>query len=117
MNAAHPVIGDCVLSCSGLGFQVRDAQLLHDIYLDVRRGETLGLVGPNGSGKSTLLKLLAGVRAPARGTSTSTASASRRWRGEPLRKPWRWSSNRLTRWMPSMCSMPWRWAGRPGCRP
>lgn len=67
MNAATPVLGDCVLSCSGLGFHVRDAELLHDIHLDIRRGETLGLVGPNGSGKSTLLKLLAGVRAPSRG--------------------------------------------------
>lgn len=55
------------LSCSGLGFDVRDAVLLNGIDLNVRRGETLGLVGPNGSGKSTLLKLLAGVRTPHRG--------------------------------------------------
>ncbi len=48
-----------VLSCRGLGFKVRDAQLLRDIDLDVQLGETLGIVGPNGSGKSTLLKLLA----------------------------------------------------------
>ena len=59
--------GESVLSCSGLGFDVRDAQLLHDIHLDIRQGETLGVVGPNGSGKSTLLKLLAGVRVPTRG--------------------------------------------------
>jgi len=56
-----------VLSCRGLGFKVRDAQLLRDIDLDVQLGETLGIVGPNGSGKSTLLKLLAGLRAPASG--------------------------------------------------
>ncbi|WP_460125573.1 ABC transporter ATP-binding protein [Pseudomonas sp. S2_C03] len=56
-----------VLSCSGLGFRVRDAELLNDIDLEVRLGETLGIVGPNGSGKSTLLKLLAGLRAPATG--------------------------------------------------
>lgn len=67
MNAASPVISDSVLRCSGLGFHVRDAELLHGIHLDIRRGETLGLVGPNGSGKSTLLKLLAGVRIPSRG--------------------------------------------------
>lgn len=67
MNAASPVIGDSVLRCSGLGFHVRDAELLHGIRLDIHRGETLGLVGPNGSGKSTLLKLLAGVRVPSRG--------------------------------------------------
>ena len=56
-----------VLSCTGLGFKVRDAELLRDIHLDVQQGETLGIVGPNGSGKSTLLKLLAGLRAPASG--------------------------------------------------
>lgn len=60
-------VGESVLSCSGLGFNVREAQLLQDVELDIRRGETLGVVGPNGSGKSTLLKLLAGVRVPTRG--------------------------------------------------
>ena len=67
MTAAVSVAEPCVLSCSGLGFAVRDAQLLHDVHLAIHSGETLGLVGPNGSGKSTLLKLLAGVRSPSQG--------------------------------------------------
>ncbi|MCF4998150.1 ATP-binding cassette domain-containing protein [Pseudomonas syringae] len=56
-----------VLSCRDLTFKIRDAELLVGVSLDVRRGETLGIVGPNGSGKSTLLKLLAGLRPPANG--------------------------------------------------
>ncbi|MBV7476034.1 ABC transporter ATP-binding protein [Pseudomonas sp. PDM31] len=68
MNAAMPVIDQPVLSCSGLGLQIRDVELLDEIHLDIRHGETLGLIGPNGSGKSTLLKLLAGVRMPSRGS-------------------------------------------------
>lgn len=56
-----------VLSCAGLGFKVRGAELLNGVSLDVQRGETLGIVGPNGSGKSTLLKLLAGLREPSAG--------------------------------------------------
>ncbi|WPC27204.1 ABC transporter ATP-binding protein [Pseudomonas moraviensis] len=56
-----------VLSCAGLGFKVRGAELLNGVSLDVQRGETLGIVGPNGSGKSTLLKLLAGLREPSTG--------------------------------------------------
>lgn len=35
--------------------------------MQLRRGETLGLIGPNGSGKSSLLKLLSGIRTPASG--------------------------------------------------
>lgn len=55
------------LSCSQLSFKVGDSPLLQGVELDVRQGETLGVVGPNGSGKSTLLKLLAGLRAPSAG--------------------------------------------------
>jgi putative ABC transport system ATP-binding protein len=35
--------------------------ILHDISLTVRQGETLGLVGPSGSGKSSLLMLMGGL--------------------------------------------------------
>ena len=30
--------------------------LIHDIQLDIERGEIVTLIGPNGSGKSTILK-------------------------------------------------------------
>jgi ABC-type polysaccharide/polyol phosphate transport system ATPase subunit len=41
--------------------------VLHGVDLDVRRGESLGLIGENGAGKSTLLKLLTGVLTPTAG--------------------------------------------------
>ena len=48
--------------------QVDSSTVLSGIDLEVRRGESLGIIGENGAGKSTLLKLLTGVLAPTTGT-------------------------------------------------
>ena len=42
-------------------------QTLFVPHLEVRLGETLGVIGPNGSGKSTLLRVMALLQRPARG--------------------------------------------------
>ena len=38
--------------------------VLHDITLDIARGDFVSLMGPSGSGKSTLLNLIAGIDKP-----------------------------------------------------
>ncbi|MFV0512954.1 MAG: ABC transporter ATP-binding protein [Jhaorihella sp.] len=42
--------------------------ILHSVTLDVKRGESLGLVGPSGSGKSSLLMLMGGLERATGGT-------------------------------------------------
>ena len=42
--------------------------VLKNISLDVKKGETVGLIGTNGSGKSTLLKLMTKIYYPNKGT-------------------------------------------------
>ncbi|UWR03508.1 ABC transporter ATP-binding protein [Ruegeria conchae] len=49
---------DAALSLDGNAGRV---DILHDISLSVKQGETLGLVGPSGSGKSSLLMLMGGL--------------------------------------------------------
>ena len=53
--------------------------LFEDFSLCIPRGETLAILGPSGCGKTTLLYLLAGLRAPTRGSIELD--------GEPLRRP------------------------------
>lgn len=51
----------------GVGKRFGGVTALHDINLDIRAGEVLGLLGDNGAGKTTLVKVLAGVHRPSAG--------------------------------------------------
>lgn len=45
-----------------------ELEVLKDVSLDIKKGETVGLIGTNGSGKSTLLKMIAKILYPNSGT-------------------------------------------------
>ena len=59
---------NAALSLEGNAGQV---DILHDITLDVDRGESVGLVGPSGSGKSSLLMLMGGLEQATSGRVTA----------------------------------------------
>lgn len=42
-------------------------RILSDISLNLKKGDTLGIVGPNGAGKSTLLRIIANIYQPTSG--------------------------------------------------
>jgi len=45
-----------------------DAEVLKNINLKIKKGESIGIVGKNGAGKSTLLMLITGIIFPQKGT-------------------------------------------------
>ncbi|GAB3125293.1 sugar ABC transporter ATP-binding protein [Glaciibacter psychrotolerans] len=59
----EPLLRTDAVSKSYVGIEV-----LHEVSLDIKRGEVLGLVGENGAGKSTILSLITGMTAPSSGT-------------------------------------------------
>lgn len=65
-------IGRNVLGMSSHSEKLRKDEFwaLDAVSLEVKKGETLGIIGPNGSGKTTLLKLLNGIFWPDKGKIT-----------------------------------------------
>jgi ABC-2 type transport system ATP-binding protein len=62
----HPIISVKSLSKSyASGFKA-----LHNVDLDIRRGEIFALLGPNGAGKTTLIGIICGILVPTHGKVT-----------------------------------------------
>ncbi len=47
---------------------IKKTQILHDISLNIRSGETVGLLGPNGAGKTTSFYIICGLIQPTSGS-------------------------------------------------
>ena len=50
-----------MLEARNISVRFGDREVLHDVSLNVRAGETIALLGPNGAGKTTLLRSLNGT--------------------------------------------------------
>jgi ABC-type branched-subunit amino acid transport system ATPase component len=64
------VTSPVLLETKGLDVSYGAVQVLFDVDLEVRQGETLALLGTNGAGKSTLLKAVSGLLPASAGTIT-----------------------------------------------
>ena len=58
-----------MISCQSLTMRYGDQVAVHDLNLNVDRGEICVLLGPNGAGKSTTLKMLTGLLTPTSGVA------------------------------------------------
>jgi simple sugar transport system ATP-binding protein len=56
-----------LLKLTGISKSFGPIDVLHDISLEICRGEVLCLLGDNGAGKSTLIRILSGVHQPSAG--------------------------------------------------
>jgi putative ABC transport system ATP-binding protein len=90
-NEAQPIVSlkDIVKS-----FPVGNDEVtvLHDISLDINKGEFVSIVGPSGNGKSTLLNMITGIDRPTDGEVIVTGRAVHamsenelaKWRGQEV---------------------------------
>jgi zinc/manganese transport system ATP-binding protein len=62
------MLTETALRARGVRYAFDAVTVLDDVDLDLPWGAVTAIAGPNGAGKSTLVELLAGVRAPLRGS-------------------------------------------------
>ncbi len=77
--APHAAPRQALLELRGVGKVFGDTPVLHDVNLEITRGEFVAIVGFSGSGKSTLVNLLGGLIAPDTGAVLKS--------GEPVTAP------------------------------
>lgn len=80
-------MSNAIVSTNGLFYDyTRGSTTLHDIALEVNRGDIYGFLGPNGSGKTTTLSLLLGLLKNQKGSIEFFGKEFVRHREEILRK-------------------------------
>ena len=99
MGTARDAMTDKFISIEGIAKRFpapggRSMTVFDDLWLAMARGEFVCIIGHSGCGKTTVLNILAGLDAPSRAPSSSTA---RRSKARASTAP---SSSRATRCCP-----------------
>jgi ABC-2 type transport system ATP-binding protein len=63
-----PANGESMVVVNQLVKQFGKLRAVDNLSMNIRAGETFGLIGPNGSGKTTLIRMLVGLILPTSGT-------------------------------------------------
>jgi ATP-binding cassette, subfamily B, bacterial PglK len=63
----HPIFSKLTLKDVSYRYPGSDCNSLSNINLEIKSGETIGIIGPSGSGKTTLLDILLGMLDPTNG--------------------------------------------------
>jgi ABC-2 type transport system ATP-binding protein len=50
-----------VISINNLSKAINGKKIIHEVNLEIRKGEIFGLLGPNGAGKTTIIKMMVGL--------------------------------------------------------
>ncbi|GAA2480888.1 dipeptide ABC transporter ATP-binding protein [Winogradskya humida] len=83
-SPARVIQGGPLLRVSGVSKRFRKFTAVDDVTLDVREGETLGIVGESGAGKTTLSRMMVGLIPPDRGSITLAGADIARRRGRSV---------------------------------
>jgi branched-chain amino acid transport system permease protein len=75
-----------VLEVRGLSKRFSGIRALHQVDLDLYRGEILGLLGPNGSGKSTFINVVTGHYRPTEGSVSLAGRSCAGWPAHLIRR-------------------------------
>lgn len=67
MTTSAKIGSDIAVKFAGVTKRYGESTVLHELDLNVRRGEFLTLLGPSGSGKTTILNIISGAITPSTG--------------------------------------------------
>lgn len=70
-------MSDIALDVSRVSVHLGGRRILHDLSIQVRHGEFIGILGPNGAGKTTLFRVLLELLQPTEGTVRVTGSSEK----------------------------------------